>query len=140
MSYSPQPKETSLWSTLSKHASNMFEHGKKLAGQAAKRVADATTPEPNTPTMMSTSVGVARTPAPMPVSTPMARPATMSRPATMARPATMTRPATMARPATIAGGKKKGKKGKGKTAKRGKKGTKAKAKKGTRAKKGTKRK
>ena len=124
MSYSPQPRET-LWETLSKHASTMFEHGKKLAGQAAKRVADATTPEPKTPTMMSTSVGVARTPAPMPVSP---------------RPATMSRPATMARPATIAGGKKKGKKGKGKTAKRGKKGTKAKAKKGTRAKKGTKRK
>ena len=44
MSYNTtyQPRQRSLWDTLSGHASNLFERGKKLANRATQRVQSAT--------------------------------------------------------------------------------------------------
>lgn len=44
MSYSPQvqAKQPSLWDTLTKHASNLYNEGKKRVGEATERVKAAT--------------------------------------------------------------------------------------------------
>lgn len=111
MSYSPQvqAKQPSLWDTLTKHATNLYNEGKKRVGQATERVKVAT----NNATQ---SVASAAAPAP-------ARPTTMTTTTTMS-PSTPSQQYMRASQAMQGGKKrryhtKKHGKGKGKGKKRG---------------------